>query len=238
MNSEELLISDFLADDLSPAEKENVLNRIATEQDFATAVREQQMELVILEATHRAELKAALIEEIAAKPQVRTIRPIWIGLGIAAALAILILIFNPFATKTTAQELAMSYLEPFPAQQIRGETTQSEPAIQLYQTGQYPEAAQAFSNLGPTEPDLALMYASALMQIQSYKRAIEVLETIDNPGAFSDIYSWNLALAYVLDRQYAQAQPLLKEIAGSSHFKQEEAQELLASAPFSQWEGE
>lgn len=238
MNPVELLISDFLADDLSPTQKEEVLNRIATEQDFAAAVRRQQMELVILEAAHRAELKTALADKIASQPKARNIRPLWIGLGIAAAIAILILIFNPFAPHPSTQQLAMSHLEPFPVQQIRGEPSQSAPAIQLYQTGQYLEAVQAFSTLDLSKPDLALMYASALLQVKAYKQAIEVLKAIDNPGAFSDIYSWNLALAYVLDRQYPQAQLLLKEISSSTHFKQQEAQELLASAPLSQWEGE
>lgn len=234
MNPDELLIADFLADDLPVSQRNEVLQRIEQDQVFADAVRKQQVELVILTAAKRAELKANLKKEIASRTPVRNIRPIWVGLAIAAAITAIVLIFNPFNKEASAQQLAINYLEPFPVQQIRGETAKSRPAIQLYQTGQYPDAVQAFSNLELIKPDHALMYASALMQMKEYKRAIEVLEGIANPGAFADIYTWDLALAYVLNHQYLQARPLLKEIAGSSHFKREEAQELLASAPLSQ----
>lgn len=229
MNPDELLIADFLADDLSPVEKEEVLGRIERDQNFAQALRKQQMELVILRATHRAEMKARLKQEIASRAPVRNIRPLWIGLAVAAAVAAIILIFNPFASKITAQELAINFLEPFPVQQIRGGNTQEEPAILLYQSGQYPEAIEAFKTLDSSKPDVALMYASALMQMKEYSQAIEILEKIDSPGRFADVYLWSLALASVLDGQHERAISLLQEIAGSSHFKREEAQELLDS---------
>lgn len=227
MNPEELLIADFLADSLETSEKESILRRIEQDLDFARAVRQQQMELVILEAASRAEVKANLTKEIASRTPVRNIRPIWIGLAIAATIAAIILIVNPFATKLSSQELAMSYLEPFPVQQTRGENDLQEPAIQLYQTGQYPEAIDAFQTLDQSQPEIALMLASALMQVKEYKQALEVLKQIEQPGPYADVYGWNRALATVLDGQDDTARGLLEEISRSSHYKGKEAKELL-----------
>lgn len=238
MNPEELLIADFLANSLLPTEKEAVQARIEQDQNFALAVRQQQMELVILQASHRAELKENLKQEIASRAPIRNIRPLWIGLAIAAVIAAIVLIINPFSTRMTASELAMSYVEPFPVQQIRGETIQADTAILLYQAGRYREAVEALKILDQSQPDFALMTASALVQVEAYKEAIDVLEGIESPGVFADVYLWDLALAYVLAQEFQKARPLLEEIAASSHFKREEAKKLLASAPLSQREGE
>lgn len=227
MNSDELLIADFLANALSPVEKEAVQSRIEKDQDFALAVSQQQVELVILKATHRAELKAALKQEIASQAPVRHIGPLWIGLAIAAAIAAIVLIINPFSPSMTASELAMSYVEPFPVQQVRGKNPLQEPAVQLYQAGQYREAIEALKTLDQSQPELALMTASAFLQVKEYHEAIEILENIKNPGPFADVYLWDLALAYVLAGQFDKAHPLLEEISSSSHFKREEAKSLL-----------
>lgn len=227
MNPDQLLIADFLANRLEPAQQQSIQARIELDKDFAQEVRIRQMELSILRADERVKLKAKLKAEIASRRPVRSIRPLWVGLAIAASIAAIILIFKPFSPQIPLPELAMSYLDPFPAPQIRGESPQEEPAIQLYQAAKYPEAVEAFKSLDTSRPDIALMHASALMQVKDYHEAIEVLEQVESPGAFADVYSWNLALAYLLDQQYERSQNLLQEIAGSSHFKRHEAQELL-----------
>lgn len=227
MNPDELLIADFLADRLEPDQKKLILARIEQDKGFAQDLRSRQMELTILRAHERTQLKARLKKEIASRAPVRNIRPLWIGLAVAAAVAAIILIFNPFSPKMTSQELAMSYLEPFPVQQVRGENTQGEPAILLYQSGQYSEAAEAFKILDSSNPGIVLMYASALMQVKEYKQALEVLEQVESSGRYTDVYLWNLALASVLDGQDDTARGLLEEISRSSHYKGKEAKELL-----------
>jgi tetratricopeptide (TPR) repeat protein len=226
-------IQDYIEDRLEGEEKLAFEKRLETEITFKKDYVQELARHKALQATMRAEAKAELKKMLGQSTPVRSIKPMWRASAIAAAILILILAgYLLIPQQKSPEQLAMSHFEPYPLSNIRGKTndqqTLFDKAIAPYQQGDFEKALPFLRQLhqaDPSHPQLKLNLASGLMAEGQPKEAISLLKTISGPGA--DAAEWYLALAYLQDGQVDTAKILLQEISGKSHFRQEQAMELL-----------
>ena len=240
MNPDLQLVAEYLAGELDEATRLQVEQRLREDEAFRRLTRQRQAELVILRAKERADLKNLLRATRDVHPvsprRNPGFSPLWFGLAAAAVLVVIFLIINPFNPKPDPQALALQYLEPFPVNNIRGESPAADSLMEVvlpaYQAGQYAAVAETFDQVAdlPSFPDnQQLMAASAYLNLDRTSDAIVLLEGIPAGSAYHDIASWNLALAYILSQQQEKAIPLIQEMASSSHYRSAEAAELLGA---------
>ena len=118
------IISAYLAGDLDLLNTGEFELRLKDDPDFALEVKEARENLLMAKAVERAALKAELSEAFASrKAPANKVRPMWMAGGLMAlAAAILLLIWiGPLSQPTEPGELALSYLEPYPAPAQRGD---------------------------------------------------------------------------------------------------------------------
>ena len=163
----------------------------------------------------------------------------WLYLAaIAASILLIIVALNLFVTPSpeNPQSLAMSYIEntdihhPGATKGLETETeTTRQSAIEAFNAGQYPAAAQLFSAIAEkTEQD---RYHSALASLlsQNYDESIAQFRQLSTASStYQEEINWFLPIALLLDNQKVEAQEMLAAIqAGEWNF--ENAQKLLKS---------
>ncbi|MEZ4828725.1 MAG: tetratricopeptide repeat protein [Bacteroidia bacterium] len=234
MENDLVLISDYLAGDLTDADKSIVETRIQTDADFAALFREQQVRVNIFRASVRAEEKARMKEVFRTDTRVRMFsHPMWIASAVAAAIALLILVWvSPWKKEVTAEQLAMNYLDSYPLSVPRGAGADSvlkDSAYRYYQAGEYALATPLFQEMyaDSAEPQTGLLLGECLSQTGRYKEATEIFTILAKDSPFRDAAQWRLALNQLLGGETAAARQTLTEISGSSHYRSAQADSLL-----------
>lgn len=229
------LISDYLAGDLSILDKAHIERRISEDPVFAKQLAVHRADVQMLQAVERAKLKAELKERFEqGKTGATIIKPMWAGAALAAAAAIVLLLwFSPWkASSIDVQEIAAGYLEPYPALAERGganpDNAQRDQAFDLYKNQQYAEAQVLFEQLLPNNPSLEIWYGDCLSLTGQYTKAIEVFRKLAASSRFSDAAEWRLALNLLAAEQTAEAQTILQKIATSDHYKSKEAAKIVS----------
>lgn len=219
------LILAAIAGELSSEEMDSIKIRRAKDPDFEAMYRSCELEIAILKASDRVAVKESLKQELQGSYQ-RTI-PLWTWpVGLAAALLALFLLFREDPNAQSLPELALSYVEPVSAGQIRGDQS-SEEGILAYQNKEYQTAIDFWQINDSLTNNQKLLLGSAYLQAGTYDLAVKAFAELQHISPYQDIAGWNLALSFLLNDQPEKARPLLEEIAGSSHYRQTEASLLL-----------
>lgn len=238
-NKDLLLISDYLAGDLSEAARQAFEARMDREPELVAALRRQQAQQDVVRAIDRARQKEALKALLQDRPApVRRLTPAplmrWAALAAAAAVALLVWIAWPQNPALSPQQMALGYMEAYPMEAERGEAPSQLSAwdsVALhYGQGDYVKAMPGLRALHQAAPDDAryrLYLAECLMQTGTYAEAIPLLEQIPAQNLYHDAVQWRLALCYLLDEKPDKAAPLLEEIRSSKHFRKLQADTLL-----------
>lgn len=238
MEDDILLISDYLAGHLSEEARKQAEERLSQDKTFAELHADQVRQLIVLQAGARAEAKAELHQAFNTYRQSRQRnRRIWMSTSIAASVAFLLLfLIQPWQSAPTAEQLAMSYLDPFPAQMERGFPDDSslqvlqDSALLLYRAGKYDAAIPMFKELllqTPADQGLQLYLAESLSHTGQYADAAVLLEELSSSQLYGDAATWRRALNLVLAGEHTKASRVLQGLESSSHYKSPEAKILL-----------
>lgn len=239
-NNDLLLISDYLAGDLSGAERQAFEERLGSEPELALTLRRQQAQQDVVRAIDRARQKEALkamLQQGRSAP-VRRLNPAplmrWGALAAAAAVALLVWIAWPQNPALSPQQMALGYMEAYPMEAERGEATSQltawDSVALYYGQGDYVRALPPLRELhlaAPADARYSLYLSECLMQTGAYAEAIPLLEQIPAQNLYHDAARWRLALCYLLDGKPEMALPLLEEIRSSNHYRKLQADTLL-----------
>ncbi|MEM7369881.1 MAG: hypothetical protein AAF587_14850 [Bacteroidota bacterium] len=236
-----ILISDYLAGDLQPEERKSVEERMAQDPDFAGLFKEQEAQLVVLQAVKRSETKEQIRQQYEAFRQQEPARQLnnsrlWQYGAIAATMLVLLLAFWQLRpTSPSPEQLAMGYLEPFPINMDRGSLPQDalamqDSAYQLYRTGAF-EAARPLlidlHRLSPEDQAIKMYLAESHSQTGHYLDAVGLFEELSEDSPYPDAAQWRLALNLILAGEKERAVSILEQIQAGSHYKEKDAKRLL-----------
>lgn len=236
-----ILISDYLAGDLQPEERQSVEERMTKDPEFAGLFKEQEAQLIVLQAMKRSEAKGQIRQQYEAFRQQEPVRPLnsrrlWQYSAIAAAMLVLLLAFWQLRPASpSAAQLAMGYLEPFPINMDRGSLPQDalamqDSAYQLYRTGAF-EAARPIlmdlHRLSPEDQAIKMYLAESHSQTGHYLEAVNLFEELSQDSPYPDAAQWRLALNLLLAGEQERAVSILEQIQAGSHYKEKDARQLL-----------
>ncbi|MEL6842404.1 MAG: hypothetical protein AAFP02_04265 [Bacteroidota bacterium] len=173
---------------------------------------------------HRTKTKTSRFAE-------RPVRPLYWGAGIAAGLAILLLIyFLPPAYPSLDAQFAV---EPYAnyAQPLTASIDTIDPAFRAYENGDYEEASQFFAQYPDLRDrdDLLLYQAISMMMLEQWTPAISNLQRLsqnETPTQYESIAPWYLALAYYHSQQTERCRKQLQFIIDRGLYRAENAQQL------------
>ncbi len=236
-------VEQYLAEELSEAEKETFLARLSREPALQRQVQEQSEAILALRILEKGQLRQQLQqdwqalkarEEIPAPRQARVIRMVALGLAAAAAITLLFLFLRPETPSLSTQQLALHYFDPDPTGLVRGPNERDpllEAAEQAYRNQQYEAAAtdfQRYLDQHPQEGRAQLFLALAQLAQENAAATIPMLTKLLNDPLVDERARWNLALAYLMQGDKGAAVTLLTEIQTSTgHYKSVEAKKLL-----------
>lgn len=223
-----ILIQQYIQGELSDTKRANFALRLKKEPELKAELEWQQKTSDFLQRqTARAHLKETFIEieddyfsENSTAKVVSIKRRKWIGIAtIVAAAAVLLLIFNPFASpglyEKYAQPSALSLAQKSDANAIalRAETA--------FNARKFSVAYEALSDYLNENPDdtLALLYQGmAATEINKYAEAEQIFIQIrDGQTALRESGRWYLALLYVRKGELEKAKIELQGISTDAY---------------------
>lgn len=234
-NNDLLLISDYLADDLSLEEKTELEIRLKNDPEFLALFNGQKSQIQVLKAIERTKTKENLRNLLTQTQQKQSqTRKLWIISSIAASLLVLFLVFQFSSTSfSSPEQLAIGYLEPLPPNFERGEEVEMDSlerkGYMFYEQQDYPSAIPLFKEIlndDPSEFKTSLYLGESLVQIGDYPAAILVFKTLAKDSPFEDVAAWRLTLIYLMQGNTSQAIPLLDSLRKTNHYKQADAEDL------------
>jgi len=200
----------------------------------------QRKTQALLEKAAEIDLKAKVASINAEKIGVN-----WIKLsGRVAAILIIALIPGYFylQSRYTDENLYAAYASPYPDRitQMGDEVdTQIHKAMQLYNDEAYADALTIFEEIrkiDPSNTEITLYEAVALMETEQYQEAIDILESaLTTAHQNKTAYQWQLILAYLGNNEGEKALQLLDEFLMDNNGYQQENAEALQSDLNSIW---
>ena len=234
-----LLIDKKLNNELTSDEARAFEQRYAQDPTFAEEYALQQHLVDTLRSQHARQLKQEmkkLHEEV--KAERRRHRHRW-AYAVAATIALLLVAGAAFFyfRAPTSEALYSAYYHPYRADPlVRGESDSTfsyDQAVQLYRTGQYPDAIPLLEHLlvvDTTHRDkVLLLLGNSHLNGGGLSSAIAYFQqatTSPNP-AIQKFATWYLALSYLKNDNISAARPLLESIASHPGMYQAKAKELL-----------
>lgn len=225
-------ISDYLAGDMEGEARAAFEARLAVDHELNQAVETQRLNIALLRAQARAERKTEIQAELEAFKQSQKapkLRPFWIGLAIAAAVALLFWFVQPTSSTLTPEQMASAYSEPFSPQQVRGEEEQ-ENALAYYRAGAYTDFLQVVDSMSifDSEGNLWNMYqAEALRLTGDCEKAWGLYEGLTTDPTFRDAAAWRQVLCGLELGKKEKVYELLQEMSGKDHYRRAVAGEML-----------
>lgn len=244
MNTNEFeRIENYFAGKCDEGEKQLFEERLNTDPDIATHVREFELATQSVVQGARAEMKknlknihSTLIETGGLKAfpsrQLQLAAAVIVLLGLAGTLY-----FSMLRNKSS-EKLFAEYFEPYPdvisnRGEINANSASLDVAIAAYKQKDFALAWEQFSlcpKYSDSRDDFILLYRgiSGLMADHE-KESIDILAelTIGSNKSLHDQAAWYLALAYLKFAEKEKALQMLHELADGNGFKQEEAKSLL-----------
>ncbi len=244
-----LLIEQYLDGTLAEREKTAFAERLATEPDLAAALREREAMQRYLKFESQKDALAAQMGLLGKQyfggdsleqgnaPSEAKVRPIgqrwWVAaLAAAAVIALVLLVFNPFASKS-GQQLYAEYAthEPISLTERSNEAPALAAAETAFNQGDY-ERAYALLKEVPGSPQSQFAQAICAMETERTAEARSLFQELANGSSVYKNYGhWYLALSYLKTEGYEQARAALAEIPKEDDYLFTRAQELLKALP-------
>jgi len=156
----------------------------------------------------------------------------------AAVLIIAIGLWMIFGSKPSAEELFVSYYQPY--QVIDGQTRSDDKivnqqfieAVRLYKSGKFVDASQKFENLLKIDENsskMRLLPSITLIEQQNYENAIKGFKDIILANGEHTVEAkWYLSLCYLKTNQINEAKLLLEELSDTPGYFKTRSAELLS----------
>ena len=161
-----------------------------------------------------------------------TFKYIVLGASAIAAILAFVLVFLPMmnsSTSTNAQQYAQSLITMEEMDVKRGGQADSEIRLELvkaYNSGDYEAALELFDQLNPLSAEDTYFKGRVFLFLKRYGEAISTFKEINQPFKFSEELKYWLGVAYASNGDFANAKPLLQDVA-KSKWKLEEAKAML-----------
>ena len=206
-NRDEYLIEQYFNRHITPAEQEELQQRLGSQAELAEDFRFQQLTAAAVTKKERAQLKAVLQEAEKKRTTVTDGWSVWsrYSIAAAAAVALLLIAWNLFDKGNNgikapmAQEIEFTpYPNEFAVAGVQDAKTTLENASNAYQKGNYQQAADLFGQIDPQKPVYVFYRGVALVGAKDYTGAITVLEPIsqNSNDEFAGPALYYLAEAY------------------------------------------
>ena len=205
-NRDEYLIEQYFSRRITPAEKNELEQRIADDAGLADQFRFQQITAAAVIKNERAKMKAMLQEvEKKSRPRPSITVPMWTRYAAAAALALLLLaipgvrnsLFGPGQVEAKKIEF-VPYPNEFSVAAIQTVETQLDSASAAYKSQNYRLSADIFSRIEPQKPAYVFYRGVSLVGAGDFAKAIEVLTPLlqDKQGEYAGPAQYFLAEAH------------------------------------------
>jgi cytochrome c-type biogenesis protein CcmH/NrfG len=235
-----LLLDRYLQDELSAEEAATLRDRLRREPALAAALAERQEWQQFLRArAQRPALEkkmAGLAGDYFAEQGGARVVPLWrrpliVGLGLAAAVALVLLVWNPFASGDLYQRFADH--PPLALAEKSTATNTAAEAEAAFTAGNYETAYAALTELLRTEPtNLTARLALGISALETDRldeaQAI-FSELADGTSTLRDYGIWYLALSQVKAGDAAAARATLERLGNDDPALRRRADELLQS---------
>lgn len=182
-NRDEYLIEQYFSRRITPAEQNELEQRIANDAGLADQFRFQQITAAAVMKNERAKMKSMLQEaEKKSKQRSTLVVPMWGRYAAAAALALLLLalpgvrnsLFGPGQVEAKKIEF-VPYPNEFSVAAIQTVETQLDSASAAYKSQDYKLAADIFSRIQPQKPAYVFYRGVSLVGAGDFSKAIDVL---------------------------------------------------------------
>ena len=231
------LLDNFFGPGISEAEEKEMREQMTHDPSLQEAFDlRQQMEQFLEEAPQREQTHQIidqLGEEFFQKKEAKRtrLRPLWGILAVAAAIALFILVWQPWQTDSLYQQFA----EHQPINLVeRGDQANDLQTLQdAFNKKDYPAAYQLAEQLYERQPDiqLQLIRGIAALETGNLQAATSDFESIaSGTSAYQEQAIWYRGLTAVKAEQWAQARQWLIQIPDDSDFYQK-ANQLLNKLP-------
>jgi len=211
-----------------------------TDPEFADLLSYNHDLMLALKQKGRETLKKELADlqnlHQKAEGTIRSMRLIWIGVAVAAAICLLWLVI-PSQQTASPTELYASYYERFPnvanpLTRDSGPKDLKDRAYAKYEQGEYAAAITLFDSLIEEEPSLTHQFYQGVsaMEIKDWQLAQRNLNqvSVSDTSRFAQAAQWYVAMLALRNAQTEEAKSILKQIqAEGSHPFQKEATEIL-----------
>lgn len=225
-----------LADDQQAAFEKSLKN----DDFFAKTYKERRQMTSYLQASSK---QAALEEKMAelGKEYFKTEKTIKtklvkmpilrFGLAIAAAIVLLVMVWNPFSSTDLYLQFS-NHPHLAMVEKSEGEST-AQKAELAYNNGDYETAYQALSEVLKTEPgnfQAKLALGISALEIGRIEKAQGIFETLANSSSSFKTYGqWYLALSYIKQGENEKAKPILENLGNDEPLLKKKAKDLLLS---------
>jgi len=224
-------IEAFLAQSL-PSDQQQ---QLAQDEEFQERLSVYQLAREAIEAAGEAHLKAQLTELYQPEARVRSLRPVYVALAIAAAVVLLLIVFLPRSQPTPQELFAANYEKPLLGSGQRAAAQQTWiNALSAYQADEFERARVGFrdilSDTSFQETDLAQIYLGvSYIELGKTDSAHITLTEVPQGSDYYYDAQWYIALSHIRDGNPSEAESILMELVTSSRAYQTQAEALLSS---------
>lgn len=221
------LISAYLLDDLSPEDRTSLESRLGEEPELARELADQQEFRTYLKTREQRPALDAKMAELAGtfraigeqetstpKAKVRRLRP-WMGaVGVAAAIALLVLVFNPFASPDLYRQYAQH--QPLNLVEKGDSEAMAEAAQAAFNAGDYAQAypqLKAYLEKEPADVPAQLALGIAALETDRQQEAESIFSSLaGGESVLAAAGQFYLGLAYLKNEKPAQAREALQGV--------------------------
>lgn len=233
------LIDQYLLGQLT-AEDRKTFDERMTDPEFEKELAIETDLMPVFKVAGRSDIKAAL-QQLEAKKSNSTqkrppakVRSLRTYLAVAASVAVLIIAFFFWPTSTSSDQLAASFLEPYPnvvVPIVKGAPSegQKQEAYYAYETGDFERAIQKLDALPKTDTSLFYLGISYLMIGDGANANLNLSEVLKYEGGrFEQEAQWYATLSNLQQSKLEPAKEILNTITQQEgHPYQKKAEELL-----------
>ncbi len=237
--TEEQLLERYLANDLTPAQRQALEKRLANDTALRheLALRQEVEQLAVRDdLTHIFNLAGKAMAE---RPtQGAAVRRLWPRLvAVAAVLVFMIgitLYINNNQGFANHKEVFTAYYKPYPAYQtVRGSQSKQNGfylGMEAYQQGAYKNALAAFDTASHINTNIILFYqAQCHLYLGKGQLAVQLLEQVaaQQTGLLAEQAQWYLALAQLQTGNLALARQQFMALAAKTGTYQQQADNIV-----------
>lgn len=233
----DILIEKYFNNALSPEETEQFQQLIETDKEFKETF-EFQKDVKAALIDNKKEALKNLMQQKEEKNTSLTKKGSTLKYLVAALLLVALTVSAFFALQSspkTPQELYAENFVPYrnviaPITRGQEELDFKEKAFYKYETGEYLKASLEFDTLlSFTNESYYIFYkANALLKLQEYKKAIQLLKKHQTYNDdFHDKSRWYLALAFLQTNNISESKKILEEIVTNATYNYKLARKIL-----------